>query len=104
MRVISVWAEPVNDGKPPYPSLVVKPIELTELFDDIFTIVARDGAGLVEVGLRLQKTLALIAKFDGNGFRENAQRCSKEAIMRAEAVLTIPQDLEKLRIASSWNL
>lgn len=104
MRVISVWAEPVNDGKQPYPRLLVKPIELTELFDDLFTIVARDGAGLVEVGLRLQKTLALIAKFDGNGFRENAQRCSKEAIMRAEAILIVPQDLEKLRMASSWNV
>lgn len=104
MRVVAAWAAQPHEDAPVYPRLHVRPIELDDLFDDLFTIVARDGAGLVEVGLRLQKTLALIAEFDGEGFRENAQRCSKEAITRAEAVLTAPQDLERLRRAANWHL
>lgn len=104
MRVVAAWTGKPDKDAPIYPRLHVRPIELPELFEDLFTIVARDGAGLVEVGMRLQKTLALIAEFDGDEFRENAQRCSEEAITRAEAVLTAPQDLERLRRAANWYL
>lgn len=72
-------------------------IELDEVFDDLFTPIARDGAAIVEIGVRLQKAFGTLAKFNQDRFRYAAMRHSKEALERAEAALGIASDLQRLR-------
>lgn len=44
------------------------------MFDDIFTGIARDGAALVEVQLRLQKALHALAMIAPHDYAADAQR------------------------------
>ncbi|CAN7732825.1 DUF2254 domain-containing protein [Neorhizobium sp. LjRoot104] len=101
IRILAIWAG--NDGADneiSHPRLYVTPIDIADLFDDLFTPIARDGAGLVEVSLRLQKALTILSKFKDREYRENAKRHSREALARAEAALTIDQDKIRLRKAA----
>jgi uncharacterized membrane protein len=54
-------------------------IMLEELFDDFFTPIARDGARMIEVQIRLQKALKALRQIDGT-FCANAQRHSHSAL------------------------
>ena len=67
VRVLSVWsghAEDDGEAEVLYPRLRVRPVELDDLFDDIFTPIARDGAGVVEVHIRLQKALLILGRME----------------------------------------
>jgi uncharacterized membrane protein len=100
LRVVAVWNEPVeasSHDEIEFENVYVPPILLDDIFDDLFTPIARDGAALVEVCLRLQKALGILARFDQPRFRENAIRHSKEALARAELALTLENDRQRVR-------
>jgi uncharacterized membrane protein len=100
LRVLAVWNEPVetsSDGAIEFENIYVPPILLDDIFDDLFTPIARDGAPIVEVCLRLQKALGILARFDQPRFRENAVRHSKEALSRAELALSLEGDRKRVR-------
>lgn len=100
LRVVAVWNEPVeasSHDEIEFEKVYVPPILLDDIFDDLFTAIARDGAALVEVCLRLQKALGILARFDQPRFRENAIRHSKEALARAELALTLENDRQRVR-------
>ncbi len=101
MRILFSWHDASIEASDEiaYPRLHVATLEAADLFDDLFTPIARDGAGLVEVGLRLQKALATLSKI-GPEFRANAVRHSKEALDRAAAVMQVEADMERLRAAA----
>ncbi len=102
MRILCAWHD-ANSEAPDeimYPQLNVATLSAADLFDDLFTPIARDGAGLVEVGLRLQKTLAMLSKLSVE-FHANAVRHSKEALDRATAVMQIEADMERLQAAAA---
>lgn len=102
MRILFSWhaAGSEEPDEIPYPRLHVATLEAADLFDDLFTPIARDGAGLVEVGLRLQKTLATLSTLSAE-FRANALRHSREALDRAGAVMQVEADMERLRAAAA---
>lgn len=99
-RILVAWKNAAEDEKsaPKYPRLYVAPIELSDIFDDLFTPIARDGAGMVEVGVRLQKTLAVIAQL-GDDYERNSKRHSEEALERAHRSLNI--DADRLRVVEA---
>jgi uncharacterized membrane protein len=82
-----------------YPGQHAAPLKSGDLFDDLFTPIARDGAGLVEVGLRLQKALATLSEL-GPEFREHATRHSKEALARAAVAMQLDADMGRLRASA----
>jgi uncharacterized membrane protein len=98
IRLLAIWAE---RGEPEqdiaFPRIHVPAIELGDLFDDLFTPIARDGAGIVEVGVRLQKALEILSRFGAVSFAENAVRHSRLAFMRAETGLSLKHDIELIR-------
>ena len=58
-----------------YPHVHVRPVELRDLVTDAFRPIARDGASIIEVQVRLQKCLATLADADADrsfAFREMA--------------------------------
>ncbi|MNI10924.1 hypothetical protein D3C73_640520 [compost metagenome] len=101
LRVLVAWRDAAGgqEGKVLYPALHVASIDVSDLFDDLYTPIARDGAGLVEVGLRLQKTLALAADL-GPEYRRHAKRHSQEALDRADKALHIDVDRKRLKDVS----
>ncbi|TAA51105.1 DUF2254 domain-containing protein [Shinella sp. JR1-6] len=103
LRVLAVWTEPVEagyDAEVLYPNVHVPAIEPGDIFDDLFTPIARDGAAIVEVGIRLQKAFATLANFRQPQFRAAAERHSKEALDRAALALGLEGDLHRLQEAA----
>jgi len=82
-----------------HPRLWVPPLNEAEFFDDLFNPIARDGASLVEVQIRLQKALAALAEL---GFPEPARRHGRLALVRAEAALVAEEDKANLRQRADW--
>lgn len=99
-RLMALWAEKPEDApdqEPRYPRVHVEPLDTRDLFEDAFMLMARDGAGLVEVQLRLLKSLAALARMGGAGFRSAALDQARLALARAEAALALDADRERLR-------
>lgn len=100
-RVVRILSEAVScrdaSEQPRYASLYVESVDVGEMLEDVFMPVARDGAGMVEVGIRLQKALLSLARLDDGAMQPAARRLSRMALTRAEATLLLPE--EKAAIA-----
>lgn len=101
MRVLTVWDEHADEIDVQYPRLHVAPIRLEDVFDDLFIPLARDGAAILEVGIRLQKAFITLSGFRHPEFKRIAIQHSRSAIKRAEATSMIEEDLDKLRRIAS---
>lgn len=101
-RVLATWATP-PDAAPEvdHPRVHVPPVMLEDLFDDAFTPIARDGAGTVEVAIRLQKTLRMLSGLGDGRYRQAAARHSELALARCELALTLPDDLRRVRAVAA---
>lgn len=74
--------------QPEFDRVHVRPVALGDLVQDAFRPIARDGAGHLEVQVRLQKTLcALATRFgaDGEPFRQAAADAARRAGDRLDA-------------------
>lgn len=96
VRLLTNWSERA-EAERIYPRLWVEPIRAGEVFEDFFRPIARDGASLVEVQIRLQKALLALAQCGVVSFVEAAKVQSREALARAEASLSLEADRECIR-------
>ncbi|SAL67206.1 DUF2254 domain-containing protein [Caballeronia humi] len=104
VRILSLWRAPVDaEGatEPGCERVFVPGLQLDDLFDDFFGPIARDGAALVEVGTRLQKALALLARMDELAYAGPAARHALLALKRAELALPLEEDKQVLRLLAS---
>ncbi|HWJ76318.1 MAG TPA: DUF2254 domain-containing protein [Kaistia sp.] len=105
-RLLSLWAaRPAPDLETlRYKRVHVPPLESDDLLEDAFMLMARDGAAMIEVQLRIQKALyALGAKGDVD-VRAAARRQAEMAMARAEAALTLAADKKRLHdVRAPWQ-
>lgn len=101
VRVLAVWTEPVEPGQPVCTAVHVPPLALADLFDDLFTPIARDGAAMIEVAVRLQKALQILAHIGGPEFKREARRHSALALAHAERALVLEEDRLRIRAAAA---
>ena len=80
-----------------YDCVEVPKIEIEDFFDDAFRPISRDGAGYLEVMLRLQKALKSLASIDHSGFKAAAIQYSKHAFSEAELAISLKNDLDILK-------
>ncbi len=95
LRLFSMWSEPATAGdedKPKYDRLEIPEISVRDMFDDAFTAIARDGAGAVEVSVRLQKVLHSLASIGDSRMRDAAEYHSRLALKRARIALNVAED------------
>ncbi len=100
VRLFAAWAEPMKKDEvteEKYDRVIVPPLSLAEMFGDAFTAIARDGAGIVEVGIRLQKAFVSLSTLDCPGFHEQARRHSALALDRAKDRLSLEDDFARLQ-------
>lgn len=99
VRVLSKWknagSDPSEEVK--YPRIWVQPILVDDLFDDIFMPIMRDGAGNLEVQLRLQRAFYALAILDPGVFLKAAIRHSRLAAKHANKALGL--DAEKTQVS-----
>lgn len=98
LRVLAGWstAARATPARVTCPRLHVPPIAIDDLVCDAFRWIARDGAGQLEVQIRLQKALRSLAAHDPVHFGAAARAMSHEAFARAKIGLALPGDVEML--------
>lgn len=98
VRVLSIWAdETIEESDERLDRIHVPGLDARELFDDIFTPIARDGAANLAVQIRLQKALHALSLLGVPGFREAAQHHKALALARARTALMLEEDMDQLR-------
>lgn len=103
-RLLLLWAEPNEELPPPeYDRVEVPELSLQDMFDDAFTAIARDGAGVIEVVVRLQKTLAALSSLGDARMRDAAADHSRLALARAEKKLQLPEELALARELAAFS-
>jgi len=99
VRILSRWT-PSADRSPGedirYPNVWIPGISVEDVFDDIFRPIARDGASMIEVQLRLQKALLALYRTGGAQVQRSAVRHSERSLARAEAAL--PMEFERASV------
>ncbi|MGE4073812.1 MAG: DUF2254 domain-containing protein [Lysobacterales bacterium] len=104
VRLFSIWIGPDPDSAPAEPEfdrVYIAELAAGDLFDDAFGAIARDGAGSVEVGVRLQKALLALARMGDDEVRKAARSHSLLAMKRAERALQLDEDRERVRAAAA---
>lgn len=98
IRLLALWAQRQGDDEEvQFPGVRVPPLDTADLFYDTFTPIGRDGAGLLEVQMRLQKAMLALAAMGDAELRRLACEHSAIALKRAEAALTLEEDLSPVR-------
>lgn len=99
-RLLTLWSQGREEpDEVPYPKVHVHPLRTEELFEDAFELIGRDGAGYIEIQLRLQKSLLALATTGDETFRSCARRQSEIALVRALDAMPTASDRERLQLA-----
>ncbi|ODN72532.1 DUF2254 domain-containing protein [Methylobrevis pamukkalensis] len=75
-----------------HPAIFARRLGTADMFDDLIRPVARDGAGLLEVAIRLQKILGILALAGDGRHAELARRHAQSALERSLAAMDRPED------------
>lgn len=105
VRLFLMWNECGKAGDVPtvqFDRVAAPELSMADMFDDAFTGIARDGAGMVEVVVRLLKALESLAAVGDATMHDNALRHARLALVRAENVLKVPEDLTAAREAAKF--
>ncbi len=100
VRLFHLWFKKTEQGASPevrYNRIEVPEIKASDIFDDAFRPIARDGANNIEVMIRMQKALTSIYAIVPDDVKEVVINSSQEAFERAEIALEYTRDLELLK-------
>ncbi|MEX1147044.1 MAG: DUF2254 domain-containing protein [Sphingomonadales bacterium] len=100
VRILSTWDEPMD---PPvsYPRVHVPTVGAAEMLEDAFRPIARDGASMAEVQIRLQKAFVALARLAPDVFGEPARVLSAEAATRASGGGLLDEEMRTIRALSA---
>jgi uncharacterized membrane protein len=105
LRLFSLWREPgpsADDHGLKFDRVEVPELSVRDMFDDAFTAIARDGAGSVEVAVRLQKALHSLASIGDAKMRAAAEYHGRLALKRAVIALALAEDLAAVQHAAKF--
>ncbi|WAJ36720.1 DUF2254 domain-containing protein [Pseudomonas sp. GOM7] len=97
-RILCTWARDQKTGQEPrFPRVWVEALHTQSLFEDAFNPIARDGAALIEVQMKLRRTLLALSQMGDTVFRQAAFEQAQRALERAEQALSHEADRQRLR-------
>lgn len=99
VRILSQWRER-SDAEVHFRSVFVPPVAVQDAIEDAFRPIARDGASLSEVQIRLAKALASLRQSAPHVFSQACERMAREALERAEAASLLASELTAIRSAA----
>ncbi len=93
-RLLTLWARelPPPEDEPACDRVLVPDITTADLFEDAFAPLLRDAAGILEVGVRLQKTLGVLAVAGPPEYALSARAMSQKALRHARVGLELDED------------
>lgn len=105
LRLFILWSKPAAAGKeraPKFDRVEVPEVSVRDMFDDAFTAIARDGAGVLEVAVRLQKALHCLASTGDTEMCAAAEYHGRLALKRAVLALNMEEDLAVVQDAAKF--
>lgn len=105
VRLFALWSEPVDEDDiqtNECDRVEVPQLSIRDMFDDAFTSIARDGAGAIEVAVRLQKAFASLASIHDAAMQDAAIHHSRMALARAVNALKLSEDQQLVRELASF--
>lgn len=103
VRVLTRWRGEEADPKVEHDRLYIRQLSPSDLLHDGFTPIARDGAGLAEVMIRLQKGLAAVAQLRDPELALAARRQSATALERVRKAMSNGEDIARVEAAARWT-
>lgn len=98
-RLLSVWADGWQKAETTaakYPRIKVAALRYDDLFEDAFSLIGRDGAGQIDVMLRLVKALRALCMIGPASSRAAARHQLRVAVARATDQLRNEDDRRRL--------
>ncbi len=105
VRLFTNFTHGITEREQPrieFDCVAVPEIALSDLFEDAFNAIARDGAGTIEVVIRILKALAILSSIGNEHMEKAALESARLVIAHAEKALPIPSDTAKLRAVSEF--
>ncbi|MGB9096675.1 DUF2254 domain-containing protein [Erwinia sp.] len=104
VRVLTVYGNQyAENGKVRYPAIHIAPLSTSDLLDDFFSPIARDGAAMREIQIRLLKGLAMLSHARPEFYASTANAHAREALHYIERENHIDSD-NKLILETYRNL
>jgi uncharacterized membrane protein len=99
VRILAQWVGHVRDGKGSvdHPDVTVAPISADDIIGDAFRPIARDGAGTLEVCLKLIVGLRTLTAISPDFLGPAAARMATDVSERAKRVMTFAPDVEAVK-------
>jgi uncharacterized membrane protein len=98
-RLLVEWKEEPVEVR--HDRIFVRPIRPADVLEDVYRPTARDGAAIVEVMIRLMKSLETVAECNP-AFTRAAHDFARVTLRRAEAAMTLDDDLATLKAVADW--
>ena len=103
VRLMAIWAQ--DDDRPAdppsLPSVHVPGIDIAEMFEDMYSPIARDGAANAEVQIRLQKAFGALARLPDPRYAGPARMHSAIALERARMAMPLAHDVRRVEVAAA---
>lgn len=99
VRLFALWVEEDQNGDKPKivaDRVFVPELSLHDMLDDAFNAISRDGAGIIEVGLWLQKAFKALASFGDEELRKEALQHAQLAYRYGEKALLLYEEKSAL--------
>jgi uncharacterized membrane protein len=100
VRLFTLWNDKSDDDENSdveFDRVFVPELAINDMFDDAFNGIARDGASLIEVDIRLQKAFASLASLGDEPMKEISKAHAQLAYSHAKRSLELPEEVAKLR-------
>lgn len=100
VRSLTCWGRPLHAASKidsDCEQVFIRGLEVEDLFEDFFAPIARDGASLLEVDLRLMKALASLSQINSGMFGQACARHGRLILKRADLALVLQEDKDQLR-------
>lgn len=104
LELLHTWVETDRDAvdsKPQYDRIRVPALSAQSLIEDAFVPIIRDGAGSIEVGIRLHKTLRSLEQLDHHDLRAAVRDCRRVALELSDHALVSDSQRRKLHEVAS---
>lgn len=98
-RLLLEWTEEPQEVR--YDRVHVRAIRPADVLEDVYRPTARDGAAIVEVMIRLMKSLETVAECNPV-FAEAAHAFARTTLRRAEAAMALDDDFATLKAVADW--
>ena len=111
-RLLCDWAATARrnagDGHraPPalrYPRVHLRALDPRDMLEDVYAPLARDSAGMLEVAIRLHKSLATLSALGNPALRDAARAQAGRALQLTDAQLPLATDRDRLHRLAEWR-